>query len=192
MIACQSSNDRQMAIGGDSAGGNLALAVLSHILHPHPQVPKILPLCSPLASAVLISPWVTFDTTADSFRRNGKIDFITAELISYWGVGAMGEGVAEAEIAEDRYHAEAKLAPESWWEGLERVVKFVGMTAGAYETFVDDVTELHRKLKDARRELFVAPREVHDALIFDMDARRPPSEASIKVAEFLHEGFGGP
>jgi hypothetical protein len=141
---------------------------------------------------VLISPWFTFATTADSFRRNSNIDLITPGIIRDWSRGAMGEGVAEAEIAAGRYHAEALLAPESWWEGLERVVNFVGTTAGAYETLVDDITELHGKLSGVGKELFVASRDVHNSPIFDMDAGRPPSEASIKVAGFLQQGFGGP
>ncbi|KAF9636726.1 putative alpha beta hydrolase fold protein [Lasiodiplodia theobromae] len=76
-------------IGGDSAGGNLTLALLSHVLHPHPEVP-IVDLApdeagedggegseNRLRAAVLISPWVSFDTSTASYARNATRDMIS-------------------------------------------------------------------------------------------------------------------
>jgi acetyl esterase/lipase len=42
-------------ISGDSAGGNMAMALLSHILHPHPDVPAV-KLDEALGGALLYSP----------------------------------------------------------------------------------------------------------------------------------------
>ncbi|KAK5136551.1 hypothetical protein LTR08_002895 [Meristemomyces frigidus] len=52
-------------VAGDSAGGNLTVAVLSHILHPYRSTPKI-ELLEPLAGALLISPWVEMTANEDS------------------------------------------------------------------------------------------------------------------------------
>lgn len=51
----------KIVIAGDSAGGNLTLGLISHLLHPHPDVPKV-ELSGPLATTILISPWVKFTT----------------------------------------------------------------------------------------------------------------------------------
>jgi hypothetical protein len=43
-------------IGGDSAGGNLALAVLLHLTHPQPDI-EPLEISHPLAGIFAIAPW---------------------------------------------------------------------------------------------------------------------------------------
>src|SRR5438045_7002331 len=51
-----------ICLSGDSAGGNLILALMSHISHPHPSttVPIIpLQLSAPFRGLVLTSPWVS-------------------------------------------------------------------------------------------------------------------------------------
>jgi acetyl esterase/lipase len=55
-------------ISGGSAGGNLAVAVLSHIPHPHPDVAPI-KLQQPLLGTMLYSPWVSFKTDYSSFNN---------------------------------------------------------------------------------------------------------------------------
>jgi acetyl esterase/lipase len=61
-------------ISGDSAGGNLAVAVLSHVLHPYPEVTSI-KLQQPLLGAMLYSPWVGFNTDYPSFD-NETLDLL--------------------------------------------------------------------------------------------------------------------
>ncbi|USW48641.1 Putative alpha/beta hydrolase-3, lipase, GDXG serine active [Septoria linicola] len=67
---------------GDSAGGNLTLGLLSHLLHPHPDISKIV-LQEPLAAALLISAWIKFATTDDSWKRNATNIIVKDVLI--WG-----------------------------------------------------------------------------------------------------------
>lgn len=82
----------QIFIGGDSAGGNLALALLSHILHPHPQIEEGLrvQLSAPLAGAILTSPWIRFDTDYDSVKRNEGSDFVCEAGANRWSAAFMG------------------------------------------------------------------------------------------------------
>jgi len=177
---------------GDSAGGHLTLSILSHILHPHPSVPEVLPLSSPLAAAVLISPWVTVGQSSASFTKFGNIDCFSPQLVGYWGEEVMGKGVPERELAAARYHAEAMLAPENWWEGLDKAVKFIGTTAGGMELFVDDIVECDRKIRagsGVKGELYIGPRDVHNSPLLDFLGGRPPSETAVKVAEMTGEGF---
>lgn len=76
-------------IGGDSAGGNLAIAVLSHILHQHPDISK-LKLNQPLAAAILISPWTKFATDDDSVKRYQKSDIVTPAAANRWSSSFLG------------------------------------------------------------------------------------------------------
>ncbi|BAE66241.1 unnamed protein product [Aspergillus oryzae RIB40] len=47
-------------LGGDSAGGNLAVGVLSHLSSPHEAIAK-LDVQEPLAGTVLIAPWTSLE-----------------------------------------------------------------------------------------------------------------------------------
>lgn len=179
-------------MGGDSAGGHLTLSILSHIMHPHPSVPPVLPLSSPLAAAILVSPWVTFDQSAPAFAKFGREDYVTPHLLRYWGEEAIGLEAPAAELAAGRYHAEPKRAPESWWQGMDRAVKFVGTTVGGREVFLDDVLEWEKSFRagsGVRAELYVGPIELHDGPLFDFGSGRPPSELSLKAAQLTWEGF---
>ena len=84
----------QIFIAGDSAGGNLTLSLLCHLLHPHPKIPESLhiKLSSPLAGALLISPWAKFKATEDaSFKRNLHSDMLPREISDRWGDAYLGE-----------------------------------------------------------------------------------------------------
>ena len=82
----------QIFIGGDSAGANLALGLLSHILHPHPKFEDELriKLPNPLAGAILTSPWIKFPTDDDSTTRNAGSDFVCREAADRWGAAFHG------------------------------------------------------------------------------------------------------
>jgi acetyl esterase/lipase len=82
----------QIFISGDSAGGNLALALLSHMLHPHPDLEDKLriKLPSPLAGAILTSPWVKFPTDDSSVERNEGSDFICKGAVNRWSTAFLG------------------------------------------------------------------------------------------------------
>lgn len=94
MIAPGQANARwlQIFVGGDSAGGNLALALLSHILHAQPTFEDDLSvkLSAPLAGAVLTSPWVKFPTDDDSVRRNAGSDFVCKSAADRWAAAFHG------------------------------------------------------------------------------------------------------
>lgn len=116
---------------GDSAGGNLVLGVLSHLLHPHPCIAP-LKRREPLLGAALISPWGGFDTSASSYSRNALKDSIDASVLQKWAGYFMGR----AEV--DGYN-QPFCAPSKWWNELNDVVQSVLITAGTNEVLVDDI-----------------------------------------------------
>lgn len=119
-------------IAGDSAGGGLALSLLSHLLHPHLDVQKV-PLSVPLRGAFLLSPWVSFDTTDDSYTRNAEKDFLVPAVMRYWAglhLGTIEEEVDPGVVTGGTNYSELLLADASWWEGMHGVWEMCGCRLG--------------------------------------------------------------
>lgn len=129
----------QIILSGDSAGGNLLLALLSHLIHPHPEVPPIfLPPDSSFRGAALLSPWVTFDTeSSDSMRRNRAKDVLHIPSLETWSAQFTGSA------PPDNY-LDPLRAPAEWWVGLP--IRHILLVSGADEIFVDDIDVFARKL----------------------------------------------
>jgi hypothetical protein len=66
------------------------LSLISHLLHPHSDVPKV-ELSEPLAGAILVSPWVKFGTDDDSVKRNMMSDYVTAPAANRWSSSYLGK-----------------------------------------------------------------------------------------------------
>ena len=126
-------------MNGDSAGGNLILAIFSHLLHPHPSV-EPLALASPLLGAAAVSPWGSFDTSASSYISNQDLDSIDAPVLKKWSAYYMGS--AEA----DEYN-QPFIAEPSWWKDLPNVVQSILVTAGSYEVLLDDIKAFVEKIQ---------------------------------------------
>lgn len=163
----------RILVGGDSAGGNLTLALLSHILHPHPDatVPRIaFPASTPASSsssssasssssssspsspsgqqlraAVLICPWVSFDNETASFDRNAHRDCITPASLARWSTLFLGGRPT------DPYNQPVDV-PAGWWRGLgERVVRDVLVVGGEYEVLLDGILNCAESVRNEWR-----------------------------------------
>ncbi|THV55184.1 hypothetical protein BGAL_0012g00220 [Botrytis galanthina] len=150
-------------LAGDSAGANLVLALLSHIMHGHPNesIPRV-HLSEPLDGAVLLAPWVTFDTGSKSYERNEYKDLIHPAAIKVWSSDY------QASAPSDNY-IEPLYASSSWWSRLPTAVSSILIVAGEDEVFVDDVKAFADNLQKAgtetggvKTELFVVENEYHD------------------------------
>lgn len=89
LVTKQGKDPGKIIIAGDSAGGNLSLAVLSHLMHPHPDVPEI-KLREPLMAALLISPWAQFVPDDESIKRYQASDMVTPGAAKRWSSNYMG------------------------------------------------------------------------------------------------------
>ncbi len=69
----------------------MALSLLSHLLHPSPEIQPKIQLSEPLAGAILISPWVKFATDDDSVKRNATSDMVTPQAAHRWSSLFLGE-----------------------------------------------------------------------------------------------------
>jgi acetyl esterase/lipase len=126
---------------GDSAGGALILQILSHLLHPYPNVPK-LELDQPFCGIFLMSPWVSLSTSSPSFITNSDSDVLPKET---WGYLASGitKDLPETGVP----YLEALRAPDHWWNDLKNCVKRICIYAGEVECLRDDILTLAEKLK---------------------------------------------
>ena len=113
---------RRMAVGGDSAGGNLA-AVVALALRDAPDASQR----PTLAHQLLIYPATDMRAQADSHTRNGQGFVLTAETVAYF----RGHYVADPAQYAD-WRASPLLASE-----LSRLPPALVLTAG-YDPLVDE------------------------------------------------------
>ena len=91
----------------------MTLGLLGHILHPRPDVPKV-QLSEPLAAAVLISPWISFKTDDESWKRNATSDMLPPEAAHRWASLFLGDKQADE-------YSEPIRADEKFYSGLPQV-----------------------------------------------------------------------
>lgn len=123
----------QILLGGDSAGGNLVAALLQHITHPHPEVPAF-KLSKPLHAALLISPWISFNTTTPSFETNAESDYFGAKAVGKAALYYIRPGTAH-----DVYSEPATSPPEWWVHIAADTVQHLMIWAGGGEVLVDGI-----------------------------------------------------
>ncbi|KAJ4368524.1 hypothetical protein N0V86_009429 [Didymella sp. IMI 355093] len=167
-------------IAGDSAGGNLVFSLLSHILHPHPDV-SALKFESPLGGVLLVSPWVGFRTDYPSFSSNATLDLLAPLALRKWSAMFLNRANASDPESDPGLRSgdawtEACLNPSSWWTGMHQVVSDVFVWWGGYEVFVDPIRELEKNFKagwtegggESSRTIFLeSAKEAHTAPIVD-------------------------
>jgi acetyl esterase/lipase len=125
---------------GDSAGGNLALSLIGHVMHPHKVIEPIqLPDdANKFAGLFLESPFISFDDSSPSWKANANKDIITTALLQRSTAGYLGG-------AEKDSYNEPFAAPIEFWDSIPaRIIK---MYYGTYEVFADDVRVFGERLK---------------------------------------------
>ncbi|KAK0462119.1 Alpha/Beta hydrolase protein [Armillaria novae-zelandiae] len=183
-------------ISGDSAGGNLALQLLSHILYPLPSVQTA--QASPetrLCSLPLISPFVgakgTLGKPLLQLAAQHKRDFLPADFHHYV-CRTLLKDVPESDIA----YADSLEAPEEWFKPLGETIGHILITVGEWDFLVDDDKGFYEKCvkpfhRDAR---FVVEKEgehVVPILDFVMKEERL-SILTPLIVEWLADTFREP
>lgn len=128
----------QVMIGGDSAGGNLALAVLLHLTHPHPEI-EPLHLPKPLRGVFAFAPWVSFRRDWPSLESNRYKDIIPKEGLEVWAKSYLN-GKSEGDSWSEPF-----LAPTEWWRGA--LAEQVLVLAGGDEILLNAVEEFVERFK---------------------------------------------
>lgn len=156
-------------IGGDSAGGNITLALLAHLQSPHRDVQPVItePSQPPpiLRGAFCISPRCSNATTSPSFTSNAPLDIVSAKSMdlftSCW------------QPAADEVWASPIRGDRQFWSTLS--AKRLLIVAGADEVYRDDITEFaglvgaeSSQQGAVERQFTICPGEIHDQAILDL------------------------
>jgi acetyl esterase/lipase len=183
----KSYHPRQIILGGESSGGHLILAALSYLSHPDPSVcSPPLPLVpdSKFAGAFLISPLVDRSISADSYTRNASTDFTDVRRLpdarALWAPDPTARPL-------DRAYLDPLDAQDGWWTHLP--VSKILVTAGAWETMLDDCVAFGKRLQAEATEVDVktvqCPFEVHASCIveetFGIKAAEGGSRRAVEV-----------
>lgn len=114
LVEVEGKEPGKTILGGDSAGGNLVLGILSHLSHPHPDpsIPAGPYIQEDLAGALLLGPWVSFDQTWPSIERNAERDCVSLVPSSVSAENWLGEKPLD-------FYNEPLRAPVDWWSNVK-------------------------------------------------------------------------
>ena len=158
-------SEQEVCIAGDSAGGNLVLAMLSHVsghAHPNKEVVKDLKLKKPLKGAIAIAPWVS----SDGQKFPGAMENSYRDVVTVWGAVDWLNTYKGGKGKKDDEFTMPETAEVKWWRGCKDTVGHVLATAGEMETLRDPIISWAKKYGEAvgkeRFEWIVAEDEIHD------------------------------
>lgn len=159
---------RDLIIGGDSAGGNLAVQLLHYLSHTK-STPRLLEIKAVrFAGFFLVSSWVSGHVDTVSFRENGLVDMLSASIVSQSQAHALGD-VKESEYNE---HPALPLDGDLTWMGnIKHVTESIYITCGYEEVFRDSVLSFHEAIRQRNPglelKLEVGFHEVHDCILLE-------------------------
>ncbi|KAI2634648.1 alpha/beta-hydrolase [Xylaria nigripes] len=155
----------KIIIGGDSAGANLAVQLLSHLLHPHPDI-EVVELKGPLLGVFTVSPWLTVRTDDVAFRENDGIDMLSAHIAEIGVIDILSGTKFEAERRQGKGWAFALDVDESWLDGLGRILRSLYITVGQNEVFrsqgITFADIVRRRSPDVKLRLDLSKNEAHN------------------------------
>lgn len=167
-------------LAGESAGGNLACGVLSHIAHPHPEIDP-LPVSSKIAGAILIAPWTLLDTEFPDQEIYHGGDLITQAVAGPWASSYLGSSKRD-------FYTDLSNAPTEWFHDFP--VQEILITAGANEILLPIILDFNEKLKAGfpNVELFIGRRECHVAPVYNLElGDNTETEQGKKVKSWLKD-----
>lgn len=163
----------QIIVGGDSAGGNLSLALISNVLHPYRGTDPLV-LSEPLRGLLLISPWVSVDTDTQSYKDYGEIDVAPVTLLE-----EMGRAFVQS--SDRNAWSEPYSADVSWWK--KAPVSDVLVVSGGTEVFKDHILRVGQNLKLAgvNSQTVVCDGQIHVECILDAESGLEPRSMSEEI-----------
>lgn len=176
---------------GESAGGNLVLQILSHMLHPLSSIDSLPPTLR-FRGACLMSPWVSpsGDVCADQAQANDPKDDISVRTLREWGQLIIKDVPRNL---EDMACVEPAGAPKGWFKEVETVAGRMLLLSGEVECMAGAHSFFYEEhLKDCHRDVRIAiqPGGAHDGILVDFIVGREPSEGVTSVIiEWLAEAF---
>jgi len=177
---------QNIQIVGDSAGANLALQLISHILHPLSGVrPLVLP--SPIRGVYLMSPWVLLTGAEGSMTSNDGNDIIGPKCINMWG-----HQVLDCVLDSQLPYIEAAKAPELWFKAMDTAVGRVLITAGSAECLRDSIEVFGKQICSIHGDAMFWMQEngVHNDPFLDfLSKEKVLGKMTSQILEWFAAGF---
>jgi len=173
---------------GDSAGGALIHQVLSHILHPVEDVPK-LTLTSPLGGVYMMSPWTRLVRGKGSrlHTNDRRDDLVISSTSAYWALKVL-DGAKPSAIP----YLDAASAPKDWLQGVDKCVKRMLISAGDLENLRDAIVDYGKHVGEYLKDTTIIVQEngthVDPVLDFVVGEKKLGS-LTPKILDWLEEGL---
>ncbi|VZH92857.1 unnamed protein product [Fusarium fujikuroi] len=167
-------------LAGDSAGGNLCLGLLRHLIKPHPSIPPIVQAqgeTGSIAATCLNSPWVNLQNNGESYRQNANQDCLDKGALDRWRKAYLdGKPLDEYVNPIDCLNG--------WKEILPKNTLFI---AGDLELFVADIQKLAQNQSGYNDlEMHVEPKKGHVWSLVDFGSTQPGLPAARHEQEEDH------
>lgn len=184
-----------LVIGGDSAGGNLASQIMSHLLHPHPDAREIpLPHGERIAGVFAVSPWVSARTNDRSMSDNAFIDMLSPGIMEKANHELLGN--------HEKYNAEKKrgqgwampadVNTGAWYKGLGKFLERLYVTVGTQEVFRDQSVVLAEGIRRTNPDIEVVLEErwdeAHDFILLE-GGRKEDGSATRRMRRWVEGVF---
>ncbi|KAI5302360.1 hypothetical protein KEM55_001156, partial [Ascosphaera atra] len=153
-------NNENIFLGGDSAGGNLVCALISHLAHPHPKV-QALSVTSELGGILLLSPWTYLQSDMQGHVIDASGDLVSEKVGDVWSSAYLGG-------APNDNYTDASTAPGEWFAAFP--VRKIFVSAGSNEILLPAIEMLVENLRSGypgQVDFVVGRREAHVAPIYD-------------------------
>ncbi|KAF8228020.1 alpha/beta-hydrolase [Tricholoma matsutake] len=178
---------QNIQIAGDSAGGNLAIQLISHILHPVLGV-RPLKLPSRIRGIFLMSPWVKLQGTEGNLTSNDGSDILSIKANNIHGKAVL-EGVPDSWLP----YVEASRVPDSWFKGVNTVVERMLVTAGSFECGRDSIEAFANQICSVHdgATFWIQENGVHNDPFFDFFTKEAKlGRMTPQILEWFATGFG--
>ncbi|GFG12123.1 arylacetamide deacetylase-like 2 [Aspergillus udagawae] len=164
-------------VGGDSAGGNLAFAVLLHLSHPHPEIEPVA-LSTNLAGVFGFAPWVSFRTDGASMDANRYRDMIPPDALKRWSSAYLASRESDS-------WSEPALAPVEWWAGAK--TDQVLILAGQHEILFSAIDDFAERFKSVfpRTTYVVGYGETHVDAVYSASLKSTESQQGNELKRWL-------
>ncbi|RFU81124.1 alpha beta hydrolase fold [Trichoderma arundinaceum] len=177
---------KDIVIGGDSAGGNLTMQLLHHIVDPHAEACRI-SLQEPLAAAILVSPWLSSDFSSSSFIENETNDMLSKSIMSSLKADTW---VREEESSSDGQSSwiEPLDWKGAWLNKVDSAVRKIHITVGEREVLSDQGKLMAKTITSLQTGVEVSlesdPKAAHDLIVAE-GMLEQIGEATIRMKQWF-------
>lgn len=172
-ILRRGTKPEEIIVTGDSAGGNLALALSLYLKENNLPQPKML---------VLVSPWATMQTNLPSRKYNAPRDLILGESTPLYDAVRKPPAYAKGFKLKD-----PRVSPI--YADLKNLPPML-IQAGGYEMFLDECVELAKKAAadDVKVTLTVYPEMSHDFALLLPDIQET-LDSFREIRDFINQNI---